>query len=148
MRSRELWTTSHSEQRADGGWEIRPNDISHTIVTAEVLSALGFWRDHFDLSTLLDVAQVSCWRRQNPDGGFGSSPSTPEETALVLIALSDAGMATPSVTLGGQNYLADTQLPDGSWEENVFVTSAALRVLGRRRCEPPFERGKPHSRSV
>lgn len=121
-----------SEQRSDGGWEIQPNEVSHTVVTAEVLSALGLWKDRFDLSSLVGPGAAFLRSRQNPDGGFGSSPSTPTETALALIALTDAGEAGSSVALAAQNYLVSTQLSDGSWEEDVFTTAAAVRALKRR----------------
>ncbi|HLC42643.1 MAG TPA: prenyltransferase/squalene oxidase repeat-containing protein, partial [Methylomirabilota bacterium] len=124
-----------SERRADGGWEIQPNEVSHTVVTAEVLSALGLWKDRFDLSSLIGPGAAFLRSRQNPDGGFGSSPSTPTETALTLIALTDAGEAGSSVALAmqnAQNYLVATQLADGSWEEDVFTTASAVRALRRR----------------
>lgn len=121
-----------SEQRSDGGWEIQPNEVSHTVVTAEVVSALGLWKDRFDLSSLIGSGAAFLRSRQNPDGGFGSSPSTPTETALALIALTDAGEAGSSVALAGQDYLVSTQLSDGSWEEDVFTTASAVRALGRR----------------
>ena len=65
-----------------------------TVVTAEVLLALLDWSDVPGLGRRSAAAGLAALlARRNPDGGFGSSPSTPHATALALEVLLRAGGA-------------------------------------------------------
>lgn len=72
--------------------------------------------------------------RQNADGGWGetpaayerphdglTSPSMPPLTAIVLVALVDAGLATHPAATRAAAYLASTQREDGSWPTNGWL---------------------------
>ncbi len=101
---------------------------------------------------------------QNPDGGWGEDlrsyadpewvgrgQSTASQTAWALLAWHAAGQASGTEARRGVTYLAETQNPDGSWDEDyhtgtgfpgdfylnyhlyrmVFPVSALGRILGR-----------------
>jgi len=91
---------------------------------------------------------------QSDDGGWGpyvASVPEPFDTALALIALSNAGDSPEigSMIARGRRFLVDRQLPDGSWPEttrpagglseaqrlstSAWVTIALLATRGRGR---------------
>jgi squalene-hopene/tetraprenyl-beta-curcumene cyclase len=122
-----LWRT----QRPDGSWWGRWG-VNHIYGTGAALPALAAAGEDMRCpGARLAVAFLA--RHQNPDGGWGESvasyadpewigrgDSTPSQTAWALMALHAADPAHPSVE-GGLAYLAHSQLPDGSWEEEHFT---------------------------
>ena len=73
-------------------------------------------------------------RVQNPDGGWGEDlrsygdpawaargASTASQTAWALLALHAAGEGASDAAARGVDYLADTQRPDGGWDEAAFT---------------------------
>ncbi len=61
---------------------------------------------------------------QNPDGGFGSSPSTVYETSLAFKAL--FGVTTDATVLGrAVSYLTAAQCERSSWNDNPNYTALA-----------------------
>ena len=71
---------------------------------------------------------------QNPDGGWGEDlrsyddpalagrgTSTASQTAWALLALLAAGEQGSAATERGVRWLADTQRPDGSWDEPQYT---------------------------
>lgn len=121
-----------SEQENDGAWFGRwgVNYIYGTGAVLPALQALGI-----DMS--LDYVQRAVeWvlDHQNADGGWGEScasyvdpdyrgkgPSTASQTAWALIALLAAGEGDNPATRKGVEYLINTQLSDGSWNEPYFT---------------------------
>jgi squalene-hopene/tetraprenyl-beta-curcumene cyclase len=115
-----LWTT----QRADGAWvplwfgnQASADQANPVLGTARVLRALDTLGAHTHKAqrAVLYLAQA-----QNADGGWGGAPGVPssvEETALTLSALSawaklpEAGAAL----MAGVDYLV-TRIQDGSWQ--------------------------------
>lgn len=80
--------------------------------------------------------------RQNPDGGWGEScfsydnprtagmgKSTASQTAWALLALLHAGEAAHPAVARGIRFLADSQRPDGLWEEAEFTGAGFPRVF-------------------
>jgi len=82
------------------------------------------------------IRRAVAWltRYQNPDGGWGEDirsyadrswigrgESTPSQTAWGLLALIAAGESRSAAAEKAVRYLVDTQLPDGSWEEEPYT---------------------------
>ena len=79
---------------------------------------------------------------QNEDGGWGESclsytdptmagvgESTASQTAWALMALLHAGHITHPSVRTGIDYLLNTQLADGGWEEQAFTGTGFPRVF-------------------
>src|SRR5262249_6088501 len=122
-----LW----GEQRADGSWWGRWG-VNHLYGTGAALPALAAAGEDMGSPAARRAVDFLA-AHQNPDGGWGESvqsyadpawvgrgDSTPSQTAWALLALHAADPAHPAVD-GGLAYLARTQLPDGSWEEEHFT---------------------------
>jgi squalene-hopene/tetraprenyl-beta-curcumene cyclase len=123
-----------SQQREDGSWYGRwgVNYIYGTWQVLVGLAAVGEdpWQDY--------IQRGVRWLRsiQRPDGGWGETcetyvqpeakgqgPSTPSQTAwaiLGLLAASGLGADDPAVRRG-VNYLLQTQLPEGGWDEKAHT---------------------------
>jgi subtilase family serine protease/flagellar hook assembly protein FlgD/fibronectin type 3 domain-containing protein len=117
-------------QRADGLWSSLGKGAD-LLATYHALEALGAVRD--ELSDLPIAASASralatLVGRQNPDAGFGDSPSIPYATAWAVSVLLDFGGPAPVVD-GALAYLRQTQRPDGSWNGSVFQTASVLEAL-------------------
>lgn len=114
-------------QLADGGWSMTSGGPSH--VTSTVTSLAVLPADDTALSAAVDWLTT----KQNPDGGFGDSPSTAHGTALALQALLDLE-ATAVLGTGlaeAQSYLTSRQDVQGSWEGSVYTTALVARTLQR-----------------
>ncbi len=79
---------------------------------------------------------------QNPDGGFGESiasyddpslkgigPSTPSQTAWALMGLLSVGRASGKAAHRAIDYLCQTQLADGTWEEEFWTGTGFPKVF-------------------
>lgn len=79
---------------------------------------------------------------QNQDGGFGESiasydnpslkgqgPSTPSQTAWALMGLISAGRGRGPAARRAVDYLATTQLADGTWEEEYWTGTGFPKVF-------------------
>lgn len=125
-----------STQNLDGGWGFYPSacsnceaDPSNVYMTATVLQTFSQFRTVYDLETPINSGVTYLLTKQNPDGGFGSSPSTVYETALALLALIESGQEQAQPLQNAINYLTSTQLPNGSWDDDPYSTALALRAL-------------------
>ena len=82
------------------------------------------------------IRRAVAWleRHQNPDGGWGEDlrsyddpslagqgASTASQTAWALLALLAAGEQHSTATERGISWLAQTQRPDGSWDEPQYT---------------------------
>ncbi len=59
----------------------------------------------------------------------GQGPVTPSQTAWALLGLLAAGEENSSTVQRGIDYLIETQLPDGTWEETQFTGTGFPRVF-------------------
>jgi squalene-hopene/tetraprenyl-beta-curcumene cyclase len=122
-------------QEADGSWFGRwgSNYIYGTGAVVPALISAGV------LPTKPVIRRAVSWlvEHQNPDGGWGEDlqsyehgaagreaagrgESTASQTAWALLALLAAGGPQDSIDRGA-GWLAQTQLPDGSWDEPQFT---------------------------
>ncbi len=121
-----------SAQEEDGSWFGRwgVNHVYGTGATVPALVEAGV------PPTAEPVRRAVAWleRRQNLDGGWGEDPrsyddpawvgrgeSTASQTAWALLALDAAGERTGSAAQRGVEWLLETQLPDGGWDEPQFT---------------------------
>jgi subtilase family serine protease/Tol biopolymer transport system component len=113
---------------ADGGWPAVVGGDTSTVVTAEVLLALLDWKETGEASALLTSGLAALLARQNPDGGFGSSPSSAHATALALQVLLGTGAPGPLAD-AATAWLEENQLVDGSWAASSYQTALVLGAL-------------------
>jgi len=119
------------EQEPDGSWFGRwgCNYLYGTGAAVPALIAAGISRDH------PAIRRAVAWleRVQNDDGGFGEDmrsyldpawkargESTASQTAWALLALHAAG-EDGAVAQRALEWLAETQLPDGGWDEPWYT---------------------------
>lgn len=115
---------------ADGGWSGVLGDETSTVATAEALLALLDWSDAPGSAAVRARGLAALVERRNPDGGFGSSPSTPQASALALEVLLRSG-AGPALVDPLSAWLQEAQLSDGSWASSPYQTALAVSVLGQ-----------------
>ncbi|ODU01996.1 MAG: squalene--hopene cyclase [Pseudonocardia sp. SCN 72-86] len=119
-------------QELDGSWFGRWG-ANHVYGTGGVVPALVAGGIDPDTPP---IRRAVAWleRHQNDDGGWGEDlrsyedpswigrgVSTASQTAWALLALLAAGERDSAATTRGVQYLVDTQLTDGSWEETLYT---------------------------
>jgi squalene-hopene/tetraprenyl-beta-curcumene cyclase len=125
-----VWLLKHQEE--DGSWFGRwgANYIYGTGAAVPALIAAGV------KPSKPAIRRAVAWLadRQNPDGGWGEDlrsyddqalagrgTSTASQTAWALLALIAAGEGHSPAAERGVRWLAQTQRPDGSWDEPQFT---------------------------
>jgi squalene-hopene/tetraprenyl-beta-curcumene cyclase len=128
-------------QLADGSWYGRwgMNYIYGTWSVMCAFNAVGLGGKAPEMRRAVDWL-VSI---QNSDGGWGEdgssykldyrgyepAPSTPSQTAWALLGLFAVGEIDHPAVLRGAKYLADTQGPDGFWNEPRYTATGFPRVF-------------------
>lgn len=118
-----------NSQNEDGGWGFKNDQESKIYYTALVLQTLSQFKTTYDLNTPLANAAAYLLTKQNPDGGFGSSPSTVFETAVSYLAVINSGQVSNQPLQDAIAYLTATQQANGSWNDDPYSTALALRAL-------------------
>jgi large repetitive protein len=115
-------------QNSDGSWGLTSDANTSLFVTATVMQALSTQPQTTAIANALAQSTTFLLAHQNPDGGFGESPSTVWETALSFLAIAKT---TGDVTArtAAIDYLLATQQVDGSWEQDPYQTALALQAL-------------------
>ncbi|MFT7617105.1 MAG: squalene-hopene/tetraprenyl-beta-curcumene cyclase [Planctomycetota bacterium] len=128
------------DQEPEGCWYGRWG-VNYIYGTWQVLRGL------FEIGCNMDqpwIQRGADWLEsiQNPDGGFGESiasyddpslkgigPSTPSQTAWVLMGLVATGRQDGESAKRGIDYLCETQLADGTWEEEFWTGTGFPKVF-------------------
>ena len=119
-----------SAQEEDGGWKLQNEDESSIYLTTSIVVTVAQYqviRGYYPASVSQAMSKASAWliSKQNPDGTWGA-PSV-EESALGYCALTRT--TRPASLLDTLSYIETNQQPDGSWAQNIFKTSLALRTI-------------------
>jgi squalene-hopene/tetraprenyl-beta-curcumene cyclase len=126
-------------QEADGSWYGRWG-VAYIYGTCFALRGLAAAGESDREAHILRAGE---WLRsvQNADGGWGEScasydhgafaaaPSTPSQTAWAVLGLIAGGDAGSLSVRHGIEYLVDTQLPDGNWEERLATGTGFPKVF-------------------
>jgi hypothetical protein len=114
-------------QDDDGGWEgeTRGGCIGTTV---NAIIAFTYYRDAHGLEEPIQAALSWLMGRQNPDGGFGSSPSTIYDTVAVLSVLSSVEQSA-SIAAQALEYILSSQAENGSWHDSPHQTALAVQAL-------------------
>ena len=126
-------------QEDDGSWYGRwgVNYLYGTFLAVRGLRATGDIRAHSAISRAAAFLRST----QNQDGGWGEScasynvkkyvpaESTASQTAWALLGLAAAGDSASHAVNRGVQYLLDTQLADGSWNENLATGTGFPNVF-------------------
>lgn len=123
-----------ANQQGDGGWS-GDDTVSTIQPTAAVLAAFNSCRKSYSLENNISRAITFLAGKQNPDGGFGNSPSTVYDSAVAIMALQASG-ADKEIVSRGAAYLNGLQTEDGSWQESPFQTALAVRAVWQTTVDP------------
>ncbi len=129
-----------SKQEADGTWYGR---WGCNYIYGTWLALRGLLHAGEDLSKPRYQRTAEWFRaRQNPDGGWGelqhsyenpstkgTGPSTPSQTAWVLMALFALGDTASASVSRGVEYLLRTQQYDGSWRDEHWTATGFPKVF-------------------
>jgi len=124
-------------QRQDGGWG--SDDKGSSIqATGNVISILNRYQQSAPSYQLGDsITRGTAWlvARQNPDGGFGNSPSTIYDTAVAAMTLQELNAST-DITNRSVTYLLNQQSNDGSWNASAYQTALAVSTVYKSTIDP------------
>lgn len=116
-----------ASQNADKGWG--GDDGESTVeTTANVLSAFNKYNNVYQLSEIVSGGIALLLQRQNPDGGFGNSPSTVYDTAIAVSVLKELDVSA-EVATKAVNYMLGLQSEDGSWYKSAYQTALAVNAV-------------------
>jgi|GEM_PF-1047923 len=120
-------------QNADGGFGAANGELSDLKTSAEVLRAVAAISRIGAVDALSQSLVQFLLGQQQADGGFpafaGADTSDVRSTALVVLALVEAGADMAVQYPAARGYLLANQLPDGSWEESAYTTALASAAL-------------------
>lgn len=129
-----------AQQESFGGWYGRWG-VNYIYGTWSVLAGLRAIREPLHQAY---IQRSLAWLRsvQNPDGGWGEScesyqdsrlagigPSTPSQTAWAVMALLHGGDGSSESLSKGVGYLLEHQEADGLWSEDLFTGTGFPRVF-------------------
>jgi len=131
------WLVRHQE--ADGSWYGRWG-VAYIYGTCFALRGLAASGESDREAHILRAGE---WLRsiQNADGGWGEScasydngtytpaASTPSQTAWAILGLLAGGDSASSSVKNGIEYLLDTQIADGSWNEQLATGTGFPKVF-------------------
>ena len=123
-----------SKQNPDKGWG-SDDEGSGIQATANVISAFNKYRDMYQLDGYIEGGTAWLIQRQNPDGGFGNSPSTVYDTAISTVALREFNVST-DITNNALNYILNNQSEDGSWYGSPYQTALAISAVWKATIDP------------
>lgn len=127
------YLTSH--QNADGGWAFILGDSSRVFYTAHALLTLALVRGEFAVTTSIQNGVTWLKTQVRGDHGFGTKSSNAAETGLAIAGIitndPSSALLTPAVS-----YLYATQLPNGSWGDDVYGTTLAIYGLSHMGPDP------------
>ncbi|MEM1178504.1 MAG: CARDB domain-containing protein, partial [Acidobacteriota bacterium] len=119
-----------ASERPGGGWSSVEGGAARVSVTSVVLETLLRFGRGSEPAARRGLLFLSS--KQNPDGGFGDSPSSLHDTARALetlVAYQAAGMSPEADRVAAEAYVRTRQSTDGSWDGSVYATALAARVL-------------------
>lgn len=119
----ELMAYLLAKQKSDKGWAEESNRSS-VYVTALVSRALQAHRFTFNVSASISSATEYLLAQQQSDGGWSGNL----ETAIALLAVMPT-VTDPSRYKNALDKLTSAQLPNGSWNNDVYTTALALQIL-------------------
>jgi squalene-hopene/tetraprenyl-beta-curcumene cyclase len=131
-----LWRTQEPEGCWYGRWGV--NYIYGTWQVLQGLKAIGFPMNHPRLAKAadwLESVQQSCggWgetcRSYDDPGLKGTGTPTASQTAWATLGLIAAGRGAGEVVRRGIQFLIDTQVADGSWDEAPFTGTGFPKVF-------------------
>ena len=112
-------------QNPDGSWGSVAGGAGLISVTADAVRALLARGE----GAAAQAGMTWLSSRQNPDGGFGDSPSTAHATAEALLVLREAGRLDLVDASAATSFLSSRQTLEGSWEGSVFTTARVVEAL-------------------
>lgn len=129
-----------SNQEQDGSWFGRWG-VNYIYGTWSVLAGLNRIQEDMQQPYIQKSLDWLC-SVQHEDGGWGETcityqdpskkgqgRSTPSQTAWAILALIEGGRSQSSSTLAGVQYLLNTQLDNGSWNEIDFTGAGFPKVF-------------------
>ncbi len=124
-----LYYVTDNQDPDNGSFAFTPGGQGSIDVTALAVMALSDYLARYSgLAAYIQNALSALTAQQLPDGGFGEDASTVLQTALAVRALVAAGASSTTV-LQARQYLVSAQQPEGSWDNDTYVTAQALRAL-------------------
>ncbi|HID32822.1 MAG TPA: hypothetical protein EYP24_05540, partial [bacterium (Candidatus Stahlbacteria)] len=116
-------------QGTNGGWGFSEPDQERIYTTVQVLLALKPYEDDSLVKPQIQLGLNFLLSNQNPDSGFGIEGSTIYETGLAWEVLREYNVGKEARDKA-YGYLARRQLPNGSWDDDPYLTAIALRAIG------------------
>lgn len=120
------------EQLTDGSWtnDARPHES--IALTSQVLETLRLYSVRFNLQQAITKASTYLHSQKNTAGTWSNT----EKITDSLIALIPSS-TEPSVYVDALNYLKLSQLPNGSWDNDAYITARALYSIYLSENLPP-----------